>query len=141
MKKAALVLLSIVGVLLIVIATRPDTFHVERSAVFTAPPEISFNLVNDFHQWASWSPWDKLDPNMKKTYDGAAGSVGSTYFWTGNDKVGEGRMTITESQPTQRVGIKLEFLKPWQATNATTFTFMPQGETTKVTWIMDGNHN
>lgn len=141
MKKVALVLVAAVAVLVVVISMRPDTFRVERTATVTAPPDIAFAMVNDFHQWAGWSPWEKLDPNMKKTYEGKTGAVGSSYFWTGNDKVGEGRMTITESNPTQKVVIKLEFIKPFAATNTTTFSFVPQGETTKVAWVMDGNSN
>ena len=141
LKKVALVVLAIIAVLLVVIVTRPDTYRVQRSTAVAAPPAVVFGLVNDFHQWAPWSPWGKLDPNMKLTYDGPAAGVGASYFWTGNDKVGEGRMTITESVPSERIVIKLEFLKPWEATSVTTFTFAPQGDSTQVTWVMDGTNN
>lgn len=140
LKKVALVVLAVIAVLLIVIATRPDTYRVQRSTVVAAPPAVAFGLVNDFHQWAPWSPWGKLDPNMKQSYDGPAVGVGASYFWSGNDKVGEGRMTITESVPPERIVIKLEFIKPWEGNNVTTFTFAPQGESTQVTWVMDGTN-
>lgn len=140
LKTAALVVLAIIAVLLVVIVTRPATYRVQRSTVVAAPPALVFGLVNDFHQWAPWSPWGKLDPSMKQTYDGPTAGVGASYFWSGNDKVGEGRMTITESAPPERIVIKLEFIKPWEGTNVTTFTFAPQGEATQVSWVMDGNH-
>src|SRR5262245_32558133 len=98
-KKVALVLGIVVVALVALIATRPDNFKVERSAVVTAPPAIAFAQVNDFHGWAAWSPWEKLDPAMKKDFGGAPMGTGSTYHWVGNDKVGEGRMTITDSKP------------------------------------------
>ena len=141
LKKVALVVLAIIAVLLVVIATRPDTYRVQRSTTVTAPPALVFGLVNDFHQWAPWSPWGKLDPNMKQTYDGPSAGVGAIYFWSGNDKVGEGRMTITESVAPERIVIKLEFIKPWEGNNVTTFTFAPQGDATQVTWVMDGTNN
>ncbi len=107
----------------------------------TAPPEVAFALVNDFHQWNGWSPWEKLDLTMKKNFEGTAAGQGAIYSWVGNDKVGEGRMTITDSEPGKKVGIKLEFLKPWTATNQTTFTFTAAGDKTKVLWAMDGQNN
>lgn len=129
----------IVG-LIVVIATRPPTFHVERSTTIAAPPELAFAQVNDFHKWTAWSPWEKLDPSMQKTFEGASGS-GATYAWKGNDKAGEGKMTIEQSDKNARIVIKLEFIKPFPATNTATFTFAPDGQGTKVTWSMDGNNN
>lgn len=140
-KKVALVLGIVVAALLVVIATRPDEFKVERSVTVAAPPIVAFSQVNDFHGWASWSPWDKLDPNMKRVYEGSPSGQGAVYSWTGNDQVGAGRMTITDSKPGERVVIKLEFLKPFEATNTTTFNFAPQGEGTKVSWTMEGKNN
>lgn len=140
-KKVAIVLGLLVVGLVAVIAMRPDSFHVERSTMVTAPPAAAFGLVNDFHQWAKWSPWEHLDPGMKKTYEGPPAGTGAVYYWNGNDKVGEGRMTITGSQPSSRVDIKLEFMKPFATTNATTFTFTPQGAETKIVWAMDGHCN
>src|SRR5690349_22135526 len=113
---------AVVIVLLIgFIASRPSTFHIERSATISAPADVVFASINDFHRWPAWSPWEGMDPQMKKTYDGATSGAGSVYSWVGNDKVGEGRMTIMESRRPDLVSIKLEFLKPWQATNTCNF--------------------
>ena len=141
LKKAALVVLAIVAVLAIVVAMRPATYQVTRSTQVAASPAVAFAQVNDFHKWKGWSPWEKLDPSMKTTFAGAATGVGAVYSWTGNDKVGEGRMTITDSRADQEVVIKLEFLKPWEATSTTTFTFVPDGPNTRVTWNMIGTNN
>ena len=127
-------------VLALVIATRPATFHVERSAVMAAPPEVAFAQVNDFHAWEAWSPWAKLDPQMKTAYSGPGSGIGAGYYWNG-DKTGEGRMTVERSDRPAAIGIKLEFLKPFQATNQTLFTFAAVPEGTKVTWSMDGVNN
>src|SRR5439155_22281389 len=105
------------------------------------PPEVAFAEVNDFHKWSDWSPWEKLDPALKRTFDGAPAGQGAIYSWVGNDQVGEGRMTIVGTRPAQEIDIKLEFIKPWSATNQTTFTFAPDGTGTKVIWTMTGNNN
>lgn len=140
-KKIAIGIAALVAVLVLVIALRPPTFHIERSTVINAPPERVFAFVNDFHAWSAWSPWEKLDPNMKRSYDGPRAGVGAKYAWVGNDEVGEGRMTIEQSQPPSRVVVEIEFLKPMAATNTATFAFVKAGDTTKVTWAMDGNNN
>jgi hypothetical protein len=124
-----------------VVAMRPATFHIERSTKISAQPEIVFGLINDFHNWQGWSPWEKMDPAMKKTHSGAPAGTGAVYSWAGNDDVGEGRMTITGSRPSEVVEIKLEFLKPFEATNKTTFTVKPGGDGSNVTWAMDGNNS
>jgi hypothetical protein len=131
---------ALVVLLVIVILTRPATFHIERSLTMSAPPETAFAQVNDFRAWPAWSPWEKLDPQMKKTFEGPPAGAGAKYAWTGNDKVGEGRMTIEKSEKPSTVGIKLEFLKPFEATNDTTFTFAPTAGGSKVTWAMDGEN-
>lgn len=128
-------------VLLTVVALQPATFHIERSLGIAAPPEKAFAQVNDFHAWPAWSPWEGKDPAMKRTYEGAPSGVGAVYSWVGNRDVGEGRMTIERSEPPRAVGIKLEFLKPFAATNRATYTFAPDGGGTKVTWAMDGDKN
>ena len=133
----AVVLVALCGF----IATRPSTFTIQRTATLKASPDIAFALVNDFHHWGEWSPWDKLDPNQKRTFEGAATGVGSIYGWSGNDQVGEGRMTIEESKVNELVRIKLEFIKPWQSTNSTTFTFSPAAEGVSVTWKMEGQND
>lgn len=129
---------AVVAVLLLVVVTRPSTFHIERSTTISAPPEAVFAQVNDFHAWAAWSPYERLDPDMKKTFEGAPSGIGAVYGWNGNDKAGEGRMTITSSERPTRVAIQLEFTRPFAATNTASFTFAPAGDGTKVTWAMDG---
>ncbi len=132
---------AVIVLFVLVVVTRPSAFHIERSTTILAPAENVFAQVNDFRAWQGWSPWEKMDPQMKKTFDGAPVGVGSTYAWSGNDKVGEGRMTIEKSQRPALIAIKLEFLKPFAATHSATFTFAPLSGGTKVTWAMDGEHN
>jgi hypothetical protein len=139
-----LILLAIavtVVVLVVVIVTRPADFSISRSTTISAPPQAVFPQVNDFHHWEAWSPWAKIDPAMKMTFAGPAAGTGAIYTWAGNNKVGEGRMTIVESRPSELVRIKLEFMKPFAATNATEFIFRPQGNQTAVTWSMSGQRN
>ncbi|MFY0567677.1 SRPBCC family protein [Archangium lansingense] len=138
------ILLGVAGVLVAlcgVIAMQPATYSVQRSATFKASPDIAFALVNDFHNWGGWSPWDKLDPNQKVTFEGAAAGTGAKYGWSGNDDVGEGRMTIEESKANELVRIKLEFIRPFASTSPTTFTFTPAAEGVTVTWKMDGTND
>ena len=127
--------------LLIFIATRPDDFRVTRSTTITAPPAAVFAQVNDFHNWDAWSPWAKLDPACKNSFDGPAAGQGAIFSWDGNKKVGAGRMTVTESQPPELIRIHLEFLRPFKANNTTEFTFKAQGDQTAVTWSMFGKNN
>jgi hypothetical protein len=136
-----LALVFIAIIFFIVIAGRPDEFIVARSTKISAPPAIVFAQVNDFHKWEAWSPWAKMDPACKNSYDGAAAGVGADFAWDGNKKVGAGRMTIIESAPSDLIRIKLEFLKPFKATNTAEFTFQPQGSQTFTTWIMTGKNN
>ena len=123
-------------------ATRPADFRIVRSRTVAAPPEVVHAYVNDFHKWPEWSPWEKLDPAMKREFSGApAGHRARPTHWSGNDDVGEGRMTITDSRAAQSVTIRLEFLKPFAATNTTQFDFAPSGSGTNVTWAMTGHNN
>lgn len=140
-KRLALALAAVLAILLAVIATRPSTFRVERSATAAAPPDVVYAQIADFHRWAAWSPWEKLDPGMKKTFSGAAAGEGADYAWSGNDKVGEGRMTITSARPGEQVVIRLEFVKPWAAVNTTTFRLSPEAGGTRVAWTMEGQHD
>ena len=121
-------------------ALRPSEFRIMRSASMLAPPALVFAQVNDFHNWTGWSPWEKIDPALKRTYEGAPAGTGAVYSWSGNKKVGEGRMTVTESRPSELIRIKLEFIKPFAQTNQAEFTFKPQGDQTAVTWSMTGNN-
>ena len=135
-----LIVVVVVGVLGLAM-TKPNTYHVERSATIAAPPAVVFAQIDDFHRWAVWSPWEKLDPAMKRTFGGPASGKDATYAWVGNDKVGEGRMTIVENEPDTRIGIKLEFIKPWSSTSQAGFALLPASDGTKVTWTMDGNYD
>lgn len=137
-KKIALVIVGLIAAVLLYATTRPDSFSVQRSATIKAPPEKVFALVNDFHNWPAWSPWEKLDPAMQRTHSGAAAGKGAVYAWLGNGDVGEGRMEIVESEPSSKVGIKLDFIKPFESSNTTLFTLQPQGDSTQVTWLMQG---
>jgi hypothetical protein len=121
-----------------VAARRPNTFGVRRSAVIDAPPEAIYPHIADFRAWAAWSPYEKLDPAMKKTYSGAASGPGAVYAWEGNGKAGQGRMEITGATVPSRVTIQLDFLKPFEAHNTSSFTLEPRGSRTEVTWAMDG---
>jgi hypothetical protein len=126
--------------LIVAVAARPGAFHIERSIEMDGPPDGAFAHVNNLQAWSDWSPWDKADPLMKRTFDGPAAGRGARYAWAGNRNVGEGRMTIENSEPPSLVSIKLEFLKPFTATNTTTFTFIPTERGTRVTWSMDGEN-
>jgi hypothetical protein len=134
-------LAAIVVLLFIVVALRPADFRISRSSTISAPAPALFAQVNDLHNWSAWSPWEKIDPAMKKTYEGAPAGIGAIYSWIGNSKVGEGRMTVTESRPNDMIRIKLEFQKPFKATNTAEFTFKPEGNQTTVTWSMSGKNN
>jgi uncharacterized protein YndB with AHSA1/START domain len=123
------------------VARRPAAFRISRSRTMAAPPEAVFAQINDFHRWQAWSPWEKLDPNMKKEFSGPPSGPGASYYWSGNNKAGEGRMTITDSQPGRSVTLRLEFMKPWKATNTTRFDLQPSGGGTAVTWEMTGTNN
>jgi len=131
-----------IGILLLSLlafaATRPNEFRVERATTINAPPDRVYALVNDFRQWNAWSPWEKLDPTMRRTLSGADSGVGAVYAWEGNKKVGKGRMEIVEASPS-KVAIKLDFLDPFEAHNMAAFTMDTSGSAaTHVTWTMYG---
>jgi hypothetical protein len=135
-------LAGVIGVFVIVVALQPSDFKVERSATMRAPAPAAFAQVNDFQNWRAWSPWEKVDPALKRQYEGPKAGAGAVYAWQGNDDVGEGRMTITESKPGELVRIKLEFFKPFAQTSTAEFSFRPAGaESTAVTWTMTGQNN
>jgi hypothetical protein len=131
----------IIAGLVLVVAMQPTDFRISRSATIPVPASILFEEVNDFHKWEAWSPWAKLDPHAKNTFEGAPSGVGAIFRWIGNNQVGQGGMTIMESKPSQLIRIKLEFLKPFQATHTAEFTFKPSGDQTLVTWSMSGKNN
>jgi carbon monoxide dehydrogenase subunit G len=132
------ILLAGLAMLLALAATKPDTFRVQRTATIKAPPEKIFALVDDFRRWNSWSPYETMDPAMKRTLSGAVSGKGAVYEWEGNSKVGQGRMEIADTSAPSKVMIKLDFLKPFEAHNTAEFTLEPNGAFTNVTWAMHG---
>lgn len=140
-KKLLLGLVLIIVVFIGVAAMQPNDFSISRSAVMNAPAAEAFAQVNDFHKWEAWSPWAKMDPQAKNSFSGAPAGTGAEFSWVGNSQVGEGKMTIVESQPSQLVRIKLDFLKPFASTAQAEFTFQTEGAQTRVTWAMSGQQN
>ena len=138
LKIILIVVAVLLGSLLVFAATKPDSFRVQRETRIQAPPEKIFALIDDFHSWGSWSPYEKLDPTMKKTLGGPAKGKGSVYEWEGNGKVGKGRMEITDVSPPAKVTIQLDFVKPFEGHNVAEFTLAGEGGATKVTWAMQG---
>lgn len=134
----ALVLILAVVILLVIASQKPDTLHVQRVLLIKAPPEKIFPHMNDLNAWRAWSPYEKKDPDMKRTLSGAPAGKGAVYEWDGNKNVGAGRMEITESTAPSKILIKLDFLKPFEGHNVATFTLVPKGDMTEVSWAMDG---
>lgn len=137
-KKILIGLAVIIIALLGYAATKPDTFRVERSASIKAAPETIFAHLNDFRAWGNWSPWEKLDPALQRTYSGAAVGTGAVYEWKGNSEVGAGRMEILESSSASKLNIKLNFTEPFEAQSTSEFSLTPEGDATKITWVMQG---
>lgn len=143
-KKLALIITGLLGAFAVVVAMQPDTYKVTRSISIAAPAETIFPLVNNYHRWDAWSPWAKLDPNMKVDFSGPeAGGVGATYSWKGNSDVGAGKMTTLEANPGRELKIQLEFTEPFADTSNTIFTLTPSADlkSTTVTWDIAGNAN
>jgi uncharacterized protein YndB with AHSA1/START domain len=141
LKVILLVLAAAIAVFVIVAAMQPDEFRVSRSAMIAAPAAKVYAQVNELRKWEAWNPWGKLDPAAKMTYDGPPAGIGASYHWVGNNEVGEGRLTIVESRANEYLRLKLEFMKPFTATNTGEFTFRPEGDGTAVTWSMSGRKN
>jgi len=137
-KTIAIVIVVVIAAILIFAATKPETFTVHRAASIKAPPEKIFAVLDDFHNWGVWSPWEKMDPDMKRTFSGAANGQGAVYEWQGNSKVGQGRMEITDATAPSQVTIKLDFIKPFEGHNVAEFVLQPSGDATNVTWTMRG---
>jgi uncharacterized protein YndB with AHSA1/START domain len=138
----AIVLAVAIAIVLVLAMTKPDSFRVERAAAIKAPPETIFALIEDFHQWRSWSPWEGRDPAMKRTFEGAERGKGAVYAWDGNRNVGAGRMEILTATAPSTIVIKLDFIKPFEGHNTAEFTMLPQGSatgvSTNVIWAMHG---
>ncbi len=138
LKKIAIGIVAVVVIILGLAMAQPNSFAVSRSIAINAPAEKIYPLVSDFHQWSLWSPWEHLDPGMKRTFAGPVAGKGAVYSWEGNDAVGAGRMEITGAQPPSQVEIKLDFLKPIESQNSTVFTLQPGAGGTRVVWTMSG---
>ncbi len=137
-KKIAIVVAVLIAGILGFAATKPDTFRVQRAAAIKAPPEKVFALINDFKRWDAWSPWEKKDPAMKRTWGAVTSGKGAKYAWDGNSEVGQGSMEITESVPSSKITLKLDFVKPFEGHSIVEFTLEPKGDVTNVTWAMHG---
>jgi hypothetical protein len=136
--KIVLTLLVLVGVIVALTEAQPAEYRITRSATFDAPPSKAFEHVNNFHKWEAWSPWAKLDPAAKNTFEGPDAGTGAIFKWAGNNEVGEGNMILTESLPSERIKLKLNFVKPFEDTCDVEFTFKAKGDQTVVTWTMTG---
>jgi uncharacterized protein YndB with AHSA1/START domain len=134
----AVILALAIAAVLILASRKPDTLRVQRAAAIQTPPEKIFPLINDFRAWRAWSPYEDRDPDLQRSYSGADSGRGAVYEWNGNKQVGSGRMEILDAPAPSKVVIKLDFLKPFEAHNTAEFTFVPQGDTTNVTWLMHG---
>jgi hypothetical protein len=141
LKKILIALLAVIAIFLIVVALQPSEFHVERTATMAAPPATVFDQVNDFHKWDAWSPWAKLDPNVKIAFEGPPSGAGTIMTWAGNNQVGEGKMMLTESKPNELVKINVDIVKPMEGSSTSEFAFKPEGDQTSVTWSMSGHQN
>ena len=137
-KIVIIVIVVLVAAILVLAATKPDTFRVQRTTSIKAPPEKIFALVNDLRSWRAWSPYEKKDAAMKRTLSGATDGKGAVYEWEGNKDVGKGRMEITDASPSSKVTLKLDFVKPFEAHNIVEFTLEPNGDSTHVTWAIHG---
>ena len=132
--------LVVVSAILILAATKPDTFKIERSVTIRASPAKIFPLINDFHNWTQWAPQDREDPSIRRTYSGATSGVGAESDWTSSGRAGSGTMSITESVPVSQVVIDVHFVKPFAAHNINVFVLEPEGTATRVTWTMEGSN-
>src|SRR3979411_1838747 len=136
----AVVFAIVIAIVLILAATKQNTFSVQRATTVKAPPERIFPLINDFHQWGSWSPYENKDPAMKRSYSGAADGKGAAYGWEGNKNVGSGRMEILDTSEPSKIVIKLDFFAPFEGHNTAEFTMLPQRDATSGTGLRHGPH-
>jgi len=141
LKTIAIIVVVLIAGVVILAAMKPDSFSVQRAATIKAPPEKVFALINDFKAWGAWSPWEKKDPAMKRTFSATTSGKGAHYAWDGNKDVGQGSMTVTESAPPSKVVLNLDFIKPFEGHNIVEFTLTPQGDATSVNWLMHGPAN
>lgn len=133
-------ILAALALLLVYAWFKPKTFRVERSTVINAPAHEIYKHLGDFHNWQAWSPWEGLDPDLKRTYTGPSEGVGAVYSWEGNNKVGAGRMELTKADPKSGISLNLDFFRPFKASNITDISLAPEGGGTRVNWAMHGPH-
>ena len=139
--KILIALVAVVAAFAAFVALQPSEYRIARSATIAAPAPDVFAQVNDFHKWDAWSPWAKLDPNAKTTFEGASAGEGAIFTWAGNREIGEGRMSLTQTRPVELIRIRLDFVQPMAGTSTAEFTFKPEGDRTAVTWAMFGQNN
>jgi len=137
-KKLLALVAGVIAVILVLATTKPATFQVSRTATYKALPDSIWPYLDDFHNWRAWSPWERMDTSMTRTYSGAPSGVGAVYAWSGNKDVGTGQMKITAAEPASSLTIALDFLSPFEAHNTATFVLAPSGDSTTVTWTMTG---
>lgn len=137
-KIISIIVAVVLSAILIFAAIQPNTFRIQRANSIKAPPEKIFVLINDFRKWEQWSPWEKVDPAVKRTYSGAASGKGAVYEWSGNKDVGQGRMEIIESSPPSKITLMIDFIKPFEAHNTVEFTLVTLADSTTVTQAMFG---
>lgn len=140
LKRILIALVVLIAAFAAIVAMQPTEFKVERTATINASAADVFTHVNDLHKWDAWSPWAKLDPNAKFGFEGPAAGQGAVFTWSGNDTIGEGRMTVAESRPNEQVKLDVEFVKPFEGKSESEFTFKPEGSQTAVTWVMTAQH-
>lgn len=138
LKIIAMIIGAVLAVILILAATKPDNFVIQRSLAIKAPPGKIYPLIADFHRWTAWSPYEKLDPSLQRTFSGAETGRGAIYEWSGNKKAGKGRMEIIEAKEPHDIVIQLDFIEPFAAHNTAEFTLTPNGDSTIATWAMRG---
>ncbi len=138
LKTTLIVLVALIALVLSYAATRPDAFRVERGIVIAVPADKIFPMIDTLQSWRAWSPWERMDPAMQRSYSGPASGVGAAYAWKGNTDVGEGRMEIVESVSPSSIRIKLDFAVPFEAHNEAVFTLEPVAGGTRVNWAMTG---
>jgi hypothetical protein len=134
---AIILALGVAGILALAL-TKPDSFQVTRSLAIKAPADKIYPLIEDLHAWSAWSPYEKKDPAMQRTFEGAPRGKGAVYGWNGNNDVGAGRMEITDALASSTIVIKLDFIKPFEGHNVAEFILVPAGDHTDVTWRMHG---
>ena len=141
LKKILIGLVVLIAAFVGVVAMQPAEFSVSRTATIAAPAGDVFAHVNDLRKWDAWSPWAKLDPAAKVAFEGPSAGKGAVFTWSGNDYVGEGRMTVAESRPAELVSLNVDFTKPMEGRSTSEFSFKPESNQTAVTWTMGGHHD